>query len=767
MAPETLILTDTGYHQISTLQDQHVRVWNGKEFSDTIVRKTGTNQKLITVEFDNGLAIRCTPYHKFYIEEGSRPAERSKARIVEAKNLCIGMRIIRYTVPTLNTSTEHLPHAYTQGLFAAEGTYNTCNTAKHQCSYKKVHGTSFCKRHQAFSKKYESENQCCAESNADKPMIFLYGEKQKLLNSIKWQYFNHNETSNRIDVSLPHSMKEKDFVPVNYSLDTRIKWLEGYLDGDGTVVDVNGLKNIQVCSTNKEFITNVLLMLQTLGVCANIGDAQQQGMRKLPDGHGGCKQYLCEQQWRLNIDCGSLLHLIDLGFAPKRLDVSCIRPPHHMTNKFVRVSGVIDREEIADTFCFNEPKEHKGIFNGILTGQCVEIMEYTAPDEIAVCNLASICLPEYWDAETKTYNYAKLHDVSKVITRNLNKVIDVNYYPVPEARTSNLRHRPIGIGVQGLADVYVQMRLPFDSPEASEVNKRIFETIYHGALEASTELAKQRAEDLVAGRIVRDAEFDPPVESAHPGAYKTFEGCPASKGTLQFDMWGVTPDSGLWEWEPLKEHIKAHGLRNSLLLAPMPTASTSQIMGWNECFEPYTSNIYKRKTLAGEFILVNKFLVEDLSKLGLWTQEIKNQIIIDDGSVQNIPEIPDDIKALYKTVWEIKQKVVIDQAADRGAYICQSQSMNLFVENPDFKKLSSMHFYAWSKGLKTGMYYLRTRTKAKTQHFTMDVKQARFTNLKLETSPSYPNLNEQPQLQPHQADTKQQCDDEVCYACSA
>ena len=445
------------------------------------------------------------------------------------------------------------------------------------------------------------------------------------------------------------------------------------------------------------------------------------------------------------------------AIAPYKLPV----PVQEHTDNIIciRVTTVEDKDEYADTYCFNEPKEHKGVFNGVLTGQCVEIMEYTAPDEVAVCNLASICLPEYWDSETKTYNYKRLHEVTKVVTRNLNKVIDVNFYPIEQARTSNLRHRPIGIGIQGLADTYVLMRLPFDSAEAAEVNKRIFETLYHAALEASMEIAKQRKDDSENGKLKLDPVFDPAPDSKYPGAYLSFDGSPASKGVLQFDMWGVTPSSGMYNWDALKEAIKTYGVRNSLLLAPMPTASTSQIMGWNECFEPYTSNIYKRKTLAGEFILVNKFLVEDLTKLGLWTQEIKNKIIINEGSVQNIPEIPEDIKSLYKTVWEIKQKVIIDQAADRGAYICQSQSMNLFVENPDFKKLSSMHFYAWSKGLKTGMYYLRTRTKAKTQQFTMDVGQARFTNIKLEESPSYQTL-------PNES-ANATCEDEVCHACSA
>lgn len=337
---------------------------------------------------------------------------------------------------------------------------------------------------------------------------------------------------------------------------------------------------------------------------------------------------------------------------------------------------------------------------------CVEIMEWSGPDETAVCNLASICLPTYVNMESGVFDHDKLHEITKMVVKNLNKVIDVNFYPIEKAERSNKRHRPIGIGIQGLADTFAMLKVAFESDAAKELNKQIFETIYHGALEASMEL------------------------STKYGPYETFVGCPASKGILQFDMWGVVPDWGKYDWDKLKAQIKAHGLRNSLLLAPMPTASTSQIMGFNECFEAFTSNIYKRKTLAGEFILVNKYLVEDLSRLGLWNQDIKNQIIIHEGSVQNIPGIPTEVKELYKTVWEMKMRCIIDMAADRGVFIDQSQSMNLFVENPEFKKLSSMHFYAWQKGLKTGMYYLRSKAKAKTQQFTMDPSLTKFANLR-------------------------------------
>jgi len=310
-----------------------------------------------------------------------------------------------------------------------------------------------------------------------------------------------------------------------------------------------------------------------------------------------------------------------------------------------------------------------------------------------VCNLASLALPRF--VKDRAFDHKKLRDITYIVTRNLNRVIDNNYYPVGEARHSNLRHRPIGLGVQGLADVFILMKLPFDSTEARKLNTEIFETIYFAALTASCDLA------------------------AVDGRYESYDGCPVSKGQLQFDMWGVTP-SDRWDWAALRTKISQHGVRNSLLVAPMPTASTAQILGNNECFEPYTSNLYSRRVLSGEFTVVNQHLLRDLMDRNLWTAEIRNQIIAHNGSVQHIPEIPADLKMLYRTSWEIKQRALIDMAADRGAFIDQSQSFNVFVQDPNYGKLSSMHFYGWKKGLKTGMYYLRSKAAADAIKFTVD-----------------------------------------------
>jgi ribonucleoside-diphosphate reductase alpha chain len=325
---------------------------------------------------------------------------------------------------------------------------------------------------------------------------------------------------------------------------------------------------------------------------------------------------------------------------------------------------------------------------------CTEIIEYTAPDEVAVCNLASLALPKYV-TENGTFDHDKLFEVTYQATLNLNRIIDENYYPVEEAKNSNMRHRPIGLGVQGLADAFILMGLPFESDEARALNREIFETIYYASMSASKDLSKEL------------------------GPYESYAGSPVSKGIFQFDMWKVTP-SDRWEWNVLREEVIKHGVRNSLLLAPMPTASTAQILGNNECFEPYTSNIYSRSVLSGVFIIVNKHLLKDLVREGLWNKDVRQKIMTANGSIQNINEIPQRLKDLYKTAWEISQKAIIDQAADRGAYICQSQSLNIFMENANFGKLTSMHFYGWEKGLKTGMYYLRTKAATDAIKFTVD-----------------------------------------------
>jgi ribonucleotide reductase alpha subunit len=400
----------------------------------------------------------------------------------------------------------------------------------------------------------------------------------------------------------------------------------------------------------------------------------------------------------------------------------------------------------------NKKSNQKNLGTIMSSNLCCEVTQYSDDKESSVCNLASIALPLFVDEKTKEFNYEKLHQVAKVVTNNLNKIIDINFYPTEKTKRSNLLHRPIGIGVQGLADVFFMMNIPYHSEEAKVINKNIFETIYHGALERSNELAMERIKffksHLIYKKLLFEYDNDTNIDANrkdddyfiyendsinllnaekrnitynnHLGAYSSFEGSPASKGVLQFDMWGVDPTNERYNWSILKEYIIEYGLRNSLLIAPMPTASTSQILGFNECFEPITSNIYSRRTLAGEFVVVNKYLMNKLIDLGLWNDNIKNNIIANKGSVQQLTMIPPEIREKYKIVWEIPMKHLIDMSADRGAFICQSQSLNLWLEDPNYNTMTSMHFYSWKKGLKTGIYYLRRKAKHQAQQFTVE-----------------------------------------------
>jgi ribonucleoside-diphosphate reductase alpha chain len=686
VAPETMILTDKGYFPIKNLVEQQVNVWNGKEFSETVVRKTGENQKLVTVSFDNGMTLRCTPYHKFYVQT----THSSEHTVVEAKDLQPNMWIIDHATPSITDLTDPytMEHPYIQGFFSGEG-HNSVMVV-------------------------------------------------------------HEKPTN------------KHFVPINYSIQTKLQWLAGLFDADCSVV-YNGTREVYtVSSTNKKFLTDVFYLLQTMGITGRISTADNKIVHVLMIDQEHMKQLVYH-----------------LGFAPQNLKLFKNVSVTDNKYNFVHVATVEDNNEHDDTYCFNEPKEHKGIFNGVITGQCSEILEYSDPTETAVCNLASIALPSFIIKDeygNLSYDFKKLHEVTQVVTKNLCKVIDRNFYPTEKCKRSNMRHRPIGIGVQGLADTYALMRVAFDSPEAAELNKRIFETIYHGALTASTYIAQKRAE-------MRD-EYDDPETTAerrdeilrhlqlteeeaalteYRGAYATFKGSPAQEGLLQFDLWDTKP-FGMWDWDTLKADIKKYGIRNSLLLAPMPTASTSQILGFNESVEPFTSNIYQRRTLAGEFTIINKYLIRDLINMGIWSVDLKNRILLGNGSIQGIQEIPQAIRDLYKTSWELKQRVLIDQSADRGIYICQTQSLNLFVEDPEFNKLSNMHFYSWKKGLKTGMYYLRTRPKAKTMAFSLEA--TAIASGASSTPVKSPN-NVSPTKSPEEPVFVCRRDDPTCLMCSS
>ena len=738
VAPETLVLTDKGHIEIQSIEGQIVNVWNGEEFSEVNIVKTGIDQDLIDVYTDDGSILSCTPYHKFYIQENY--SEKS-IKIVEAKDLMPNDKIIKCEFPLID-GTDKMLYPYTHGFFCGDGTYGNIHEKEEQdCKFNALNGHYFCKRHIDFETEYFLKNnnidelesnetlKCNAKSYKKKPISYLYGDKKDLIQYMEYRSCGE-ENNGRIVLQLPLDINEKFDIPsFNCSLKDKLVWFAGYCDADGTISRNGDNEQLQVASINYDFLKNTKLLLQTCGINPKIKLSQNREKSYLPDGKGGHKYYNVKPIYRLLITSCDLHKLCLNGFSPKRLKCSTNKPSRD-AKQFIKILKIDYNNRIDDTYCFTEPKKHMGVFNGILTGHCTEITEYSDDKETAVCNLASIGLPSFVNENTKQFDYDKLHEVTKVVTNNLNKVIDINFYPTPKTERSNMLHRPIGIGVQGLADTFILMDIPFHSEEAKEINKLIFETIYHASLEKSNEIANSIKENylsqvelcdhtvLYETKYTNGLKFG--LQPKHIGSYQSFEESPASKGILQFDMWGIEPTSNRYDWDALKQSIMDHGIRNSLLVAPMPTASTSQILGFNECFEPYTSNLYSRRTLAGEFVVVNKYLMKELIDLGLWNEQIKNNIIANKGSVQQLTMLSEHIRNKYKIVWEIPMKHVIDMAADRGAFICQSQSMNLWVEDPTYNTLTSMHFYSWKKGLKTGIYYLRRKGKHQAQQFTIE-----------------------------------------------
>jgi ribonucleoside-diphosphate reductase alpha chain len=761
----TKIITNDGVFNIQSLQDQEVDVWNGFEFSKVTINKTGENQGLHKIQFSNGEELLCTPYHKFYIQEGYSKSQQQEIR---AEDLQKDMKIIKYNFPVLDNENE-FPYAYTHGLFCADGTYNIPAGDIRQCSFTKPNDTNFCSRH-LYQKGYDfsqynsvitNKTKCNAVCGITSPKLYLYGEKKSL---IKYIESNHHNTicedENKITIYLPQDLPDKYFVPFNHSLSSKLRWLEGYLDGDGCILTEKNhqTQTIQCVSVNLNFIKDIKTLLNTLGCDSKISLMRRVRKQLLPDGKDGMKEYICKEQYRLCITAYDTQKLLELGFNPKRLQLEK-RECNRSAKQFITVEKVEKNVSTEDTYCFNEPKRHYGVFNGILTGQCAEIKQVSTNTEPSVCNLASISIKamlknpdvsfddikiitkpdcfyckllkyvlndrgiiyEELDLANTTYNHLipddyktvprvivnenkflggfwdtwkilqpvidheKLMKAAYDLTINLNKIIDINYYPLEGARSTNINNRPIGIGVQGLADTFAEMLIQFDSEEAMKLNKEIFETIYYGAMLSSIDLAKV------------------------DGPYSTYEGSPLSKGQFQFNLWGMKDDelSGLWDWGYLRNQLLKYGARNSLLTALMPTASTAQITGNNECFEPFTSNMYTRSTIAGEFTVINNILFRYLENIGMWNKNIEDQIIYHRGSVQNIKELPTDFKKVFKTVWEISQKKYIEMSAHRGPFICQSQSLNIWFEKPTFQNLYKSHMLGWSLGLKTGSYYVR------------------------------------------------------------
>ena len=773
VAPETLILTDKGHYEIKTLEGKTVNIWNGTEWSKTKIHKTGENQKLIEVTTSDGCTLNCTPYHKFYIQESY---SKNSIKIVEAKDLKQNDKLIKCEFPVIDhamnanfeleeNNNNKMKYAYTHGFFCGDGTYNQfLLNKKTPCDFKASIGHSYCKRHIDYENNEnvfplqtsETKYICKGISYANKPLLSLYAEKKDLIPYLDFRSKGNEDSQGRLNLSLPFDINEKFFVPFHYSLKDRLEWFSGYCDADGCIARNGQNEQLQISSIHKDFLLKIKLMLQTCGINAKVSFMKMKNQRLLPDSNRNLKLYECKELSRLLITSVDLKKLVELGFSPKRLKINSTNIPNRNANQFVKIVSILDKGRVSDTYCFNETKKHMGIFNGIITGQCCEITQYSDDNETAVCNLASIGLPTFVNSLTKEFDYEKLHQVTKVVTNNLNKVIDINFYPTEKTKRSNLLHRPIGIGVQGLADTFILMDIAFHSEEAKKINKLIFETIYHAALEKSNEIAivrkqlfgdsvkkakellKYPSSPIILDKIQSLSVYNLPnfvyqeinqLSFSHCGAYSSFEGSPASKGILQFDLWETDPCSNRYDWTKLKDSIQKHGIRNSLLVAPMPTASTSQILGFNECFEPLTSNLYSRKTLAGEFVVVNKYLMKELIDLGYWNEKIKNNIIANKGSIQQLSFLPEHTRNKYKIVWEIPMKHLIDMSADRGAYICQSQSMNLWVEDPTYHTLTSMHFYSWNKGLKTGIYYLRRKGKHQAQQFTIEPEQMQEKDL--------------------------------------
>lgn len=642
VAPETKMLTRQGYFEIQSLWGKTVDVWNGDCWSETEVYKTGVNKKLIKVITDCGQELYCTEYHKFYVKNkyGSPP------EVKRAHELVKGDKLEKFNLPEPNQQfVTFNPKLYTEGLYTADGCYTS---------------TKFPHR------------------------VYLYGAKQDLAQYLLKADRSYNQPAQNRSHYEYGNLRPKYFIPTiaEDTVSGVLSWLAGYLDGDGCVTNNNGNQGIQVSSVNKDFLQALQLSLQELGVNSKIKLLRKAGNYSLPknDGTNENALYQCRDVYRLTINGVHTKKLLCLGLPVKRLRITSYEGQRE-AEKHIKVISIVDEGRHDDTYCVTETLKNKVMFNGLLTGNCVEILEYTCHDEIAVCNLASINLSKL--VENGTFNYKRLGEITEQLVINLNSVLDSNYYKLPETSNSNLKRRPVGIGVQGLADVFMKLGLSFDSAEARYINKCIFEFIYFSAVQASMQLAKDH------------------------GSYEGFEGSPASCGKLQMDLWEVEPITHTPSmWQELRDSVRIHGLRNSLLIALMPTASTASITGNVECFEPITSNAYTRRVLSGDRWVINKHLVSDLKELGLWNEALRIKLLADNGSVQNLP-VPQHIKDVYRTVWEIPQKSIVQMAADRGPFICQSQSMNIHLTTPSYTNLSAMHFDAWRKGLKTGSYYIR------------------------------------------------------------
>lgn len=809
VAPETLVLTDTGHRKISSMKDQEINVWNGKEFSPVVVKQTGENQELIKIEFSDGSELECTPYHKFYIQEkypesklSNDILKSSNVKTVEAKDLTTDMKLVKCSFPIIDKGDD-LKNAYTSGFFSGDGTYNKTKEEPRKCSYKSIDNKMYCKRHLCYETDQDMTSEFCqAMCYTDRPVLSLYGEKIKIMEKLAYRS-KGQLIDNRITLCLDVNILDKFSVPLDKSLKSKLEWFSGYVDADGCIVLNNNNQSLQVSSINKEFLRSVKYMLQTCGCNPKISKITDEKYTLLPDGEGGQKNYVCKPLYRLLLTSFDLQTLINNGLETYRLTINkeqVQRPASH----FIKPIKITQIGRYDDTFCFTEHKRNAGIFNGVFTSQCLEIVEPAKPDMISSCNLAHVNLKKFvlqkYDSEEKWYHMYDFEDLGKScrsLVRNLNKVIDFNYYPLDEKdqdgkvvkrgkiSAPNFENRPLGIGVSGLAEVFALLEIPYDSPEAKEINKIIFACIYYNCLEESIRLGKKDGK-------YTNFKFGESQIFLN-GHMQKLKGSPISNGYFQFDLWqqeaeylktrdhlnekiykmedNIPVNPSVWgsngTWEKLREDILVYGIRNSMLVALMPTASSAQLLRNAETTEAHQTLIYSRKLTHGNYTCFSEPFVRDMIKEGFWNQETIDFIMMENGSIQNFHRFFRDnkeffnpdfyqedtfkskmdrirrLQQIHKGMFEISQKVTMEMCRQRGIYVCQSQSFNIYIPEPNVKKMQSAHNYSNALQLKTGMYYLRQNPASQTDRFTVDLNIKKY----------------------HDKMKRYNCDGDVCLMC--
>lgn len=820
VAPETLILTDKGQYPIIDLIGKKVNVWNGKEFSLVEPKKTAENQELIKIKFSDNSVLECTKYHKFYIQTKYHKVKgdilKSKnVKLLEAQDLEENMKLVKCNYPIVEEG-EELKDAYTNGFFSGDGTYIKYHEEKKNCDYNSLPEKAYCKRHIYLQKNSENSQKCQGICYEEKPMITLYHDKIKLLENINYRS-KGNINDNKLTVLLSPDIEEKFFVPINYNLESKLTWLSGYIDADGCVLKNEDNQSIQITSIREEFLLKIKFMLQTCGCNPKIGMEHEECERLLPDGKGGKKLYQTKKIYRMVINSNDTQILLDLGLKTFRLKLEK-RKIQRSASKFIKVKEIIKTGRISDTYCFTEHKRNAGVFNGIFSSQCLEIMEPTSPKDIASCNLGHINLkrfvsrpPEGVEVTRENlkdyYDFKLLKVAMSKLVENINKVIDHNYYPLdkrdPKDKSKvikqgkisrpNLANRPIGIGVSGLAEVFALLNLPFDSDLAKYLNKMIFGAMYYYGLEQSHTLAQKHGEYS----SFRSGESKIFVKDK---GWQTFKGSPLSNGFLQFDLWqseadylqsikrldtniykledNIPIEPSQWgeegSWKDLRYKITQEGVYNSMLLAPMPTASTSQLVRNAECFEAHQTLVYSRKLVHGNITTFSEPFVEDMQRLGLWNSEMIEFIEMDNGSIRYIDHFINDnrdyfkdivwddsfkekvknLQRIHRGMYEISQKDIMLMSRQRGIYVDQSQSMNIYIAEPTKEKMMAVHAYSSALKLKTGMYYLRQNPASQTDRFTV----------KLEIKDYFNNLLKKLNTKVVKK-KKIVCTDEVCIMC--